>query len=154
MDGDAVIEKALSQLTVLTFTISMMAIVGGIANYIYTREHLTSLSLDETEVSSSSTEYETVKELHVIKEEGKTDWKKLRIILELKHSTGEASAYAAVYFDGELKLEFNSRSLVYEVFSGDIDLTNVGSGAHLMELKMKVESGIAYNRTFEVYGVM
>jgi len=153
MVDDSIMDRLIPQITSLMFTMVTVAIVGNLANYMYLREHLTSLSLDETEVSSSSYEYETVKQFHVIKKEGGTEWKKLHVVLELKHSTGETSAYAAICLDGEQKLEFNTRSGVYEVLSGDIDITNVGSGSHLLELKLKTESGVAYNRTFEVYGV-
>ena len=154
MVDDSIMDRLIPQITSLMFTMVTVAIVGNLANYMYLREHLTSLSLDETEVSSSSYEYETVKQFHVIKKEGGTEWKKLHVVLELKHSTGEASAYAAIYLDGEQKLEFNTRSGVYEVLSGDIDVANVGFGSHLLELKLKAESGVAYNRTFEVYGVV
>ena len=154
MAEDTITERLIPQITAFMFTTVTLAIIGNLSSYIYSREHLTSLSLDETEVSSSSSEYETVKQFHVIKKEGGTEWKKLHIVLELKHSTGETSAYAAICLDGEQKLEFNTRSKVYEVLSDDIDLTNIGLGSHLLELKLKTEDGVAYNRTFEVYGVI
>ena len=139
------IEK-LSGITVyLALTSVIMTLINLISSYIVT------IAVDETEVESSSADYQTVKKFYFSKLDYPS-WTKLKVSIELKHSTGESPAYASVWVDGERKLELNTSSTTYENLEGEIDVSGLAKGSHLFELKLKTSSGVAYNRLLEVYG--
>jgi len=139
------IERLSSLLMYLTLSSLMIVVIDLAISYLVT------LAVDETEAESSASTYQTVKQFYFSKL-SYPSWRKLKISLELKHSTGDSPAYASIWIDGEQKLELNTSSTTYENLEGEIDVSDLPKGSHLLELKLKTHSGIAYNRLLEVYG--
>lgn len=113
--------------------------------------YLVTIAVDETEVESSSSEYQTVKQFYFSKLDHPS-WRRLKVSLELKHSTVVSPAYASIWIDGESKLELSTSSTTYENLEGEVDISGLPKGSHLLELKLKTRSGSACNRLLEVYG--
>ena len=139
------VEK-LSHLIVYLILFSLTVTLINLVSY-----YLVTIAVDETEVESSSSEYQTVKQFHFSKLDHPS-WRKLKVSLELKHSTGDYPAYASIWIDGELKLELSTSSTTYENLEGEVDISGLPKGSHLLELKLKTHSGSVYNRLLEVYG--
>ena len=138
--------ERLSHLIVYLILFSLTATLINIVSY-----YLVTIAVDETEVESSSSEYQTVKQFRFSKLDYPS-WRRLKVSLELKHSSGHSPAYASIWIDGKRKLELSTSSTTYENLEGEIDVSGLSKGSHLLELKLKTSSGIAYNRLFEVYG--
>lgn len=108
---------------------------------------------EETEVSETSTTYITHKSFKVVKTiRPYSNPIELTLLGELKTNNPLYKAWLAFYVDDILRLEFSTTSSEYEVFHGSIDVSDwVDKSVHPVDIKLKSEGGIAYNRLIEAY---
>jgi hypothetical protein len=121
-------------------------------NVISIDPRLTLLASDETELSTTSTSYTSLKQFNMVKNSALgLNWRSLRIIAECYISTSGATATLGVYIGGTLMLEIGWTETSYTLKTGTIDISGLADGKYLVDFRMKVTSGTGYFRLLEVW---
>jgi len=117
----------------------------------------TLLVADETELSTTSTSYTSLKQFNLIKDSGLgLEWSKLKIIVECYIDTSGQTLTLGVFIAGEAtpRAEITFTETSYTVKTAEVDISDLGDGKHLIDMQVKVTGGTGYFRQWEVYGVL
>lgn len=111
----------------------------------------TLITSDNSEVSTSATEWELVKRLTFTKD-GVT-YDELRIDSNLKASHSNFAVYSSIRVDDVEKFTHLTASTSYQSYSDTLDFSGYSDGQHTMELYLKTSKSnkLAYNSAFELY---
>jgi len=108
------------------------------------------IGADETEVTTTSKSYTTMKQLKLYKDSTDFNWKTLYVLARIKNS-GSYTTYVAVYIDGSLYAEDSKSGTSYAVKKLVIDISGLSDGVHNVEIKIKVSGGTGYIEFTEVW---
>ena len=111
----------------------------------------TLITSDNSEVSTSATEWELVKRLTFTKD-GVT-YDELRIDSNLKADHQNFTVYSSIRVDDVEKFTHSTASTSYESYSDTLDFSGYSGGQHTIELYLKTSkwNKPAYNSAFELY---
>jgi len=109
---------------------------------------------DETETSTTSTTYATLKQFNFsyLSSVGITP-STMIIVAECYIDTGGETATLGIYVDGNLQTTIDFTENSYTVKTASVDLSSLGlsDGKHLVEIKMQVTGGTGYLRMLEAW---
>ena len=108
---------------------------------------------DEIEVEGDESTWVAKKTLRIIKHLGFFNWIRMFFFLELKVDNPDVPSFAGIFVDEaeEPIVEIPVSVTEFELFERDIDMWNWKVGTHLIEIKLKSEGTVIYNRLFEVW---
>lgn len=110
------------------------------------------IASDESEVSETSAEYVTKKELNLVKYSPlELDWKKLIYVAEIRSETAGDTTTLGVFVGGVEKSTKSTTSGSYVLVGDEIDVSDLPDGLTSVEFKLKVSAGTGYLRTVEVW---
>jgi hypothetical protein len=110
------------------------------------------IAFDDTELSTTSTSYTSLKNFRFIKDSTKRmGWKKLYVYAEAYQATSGQTTYLGIYIDGTLKAEITWTETSYTLKSTTIDISTAGDGIRSFDAQVKVTGGTGYLRLLEVY---
>ena len=111
------------------------------------------LTADDTELSTTSTSYTTIKSFRFVKNSNLGfGWKKLIIFAEARQGTSGHTVYLGVYINNTLRTELSWTETVYTLKTATIDISTVADGIITFEARCYVTGGTGYLRLLEVYG--
>jgi len=107
---------------------------------------------DESEVSTTSTSPTSVKEFNLVKLASiGHDWKKMKVIAELKTSNSAQTTKLDVVIGGSTKATLTTTSTGYVLKTAEIDISGLGNGKHFVQFKLYTTGATAYLRLLEVW---
>lgn len=111
---------------------------------------ITPILHDDTVVSTTNTDYTTVKSAYFPKLANLFDYSSLAVSFEIASSSDGTTIYLGVFIDGEAtpRIEFSTDTTTGQHKTGTIDISDLSDGLHLVEVKLKTtnSSVYAYNR--------
>jgi len=109
------------------------------------------VAFDESEVSTTSTSAETVKEFNLVVLSAIDHvWDKMYVIAEGYIDTSGETLKMDAVIDGEVKTTISWTETSYTLKSVEIDISDLSDGKHLVEFKIYVTGGTGYQRLLEV----
>jgi len=108
---------------------------------------------DESELSTTSTSYKTLKEFNLVKiATAGISPSTMLVVVEAYNDTSGQTTYVGIYVDGSLQQEILFTENSYTLKYTTIDVSGLSDNSrHLVEIKVKVSGGTGYLRHLEVY---
>lgn len=110
---------------------------------------------DESEVSTTSTAYTSIKQFNLVKNSTLgLNWNTLKVIVEAYIDTAGQTATIGIYVGGNLMQEITFTETSYTIKTAEIDISGLTDGRYLVDFQMKVTSGTGYFRHLEAWVAM
>jgi len=108
---------------------------------------------DESELSTTSTSYTSLKEFNLIKLSGAgINYSKMTVIVEAYNNTSGQTTTVGVFIDGSLVTEIPFTETSYTLKYAIINISGLSDNArHYVQIQVKVTGGTGYLRHLEVY---
>jgi len=111
------------------------------------------LAFDDTELSTTSTSYTSLKNFRFVKNSDYgLGWKKLYVHAEARQATSGQTTYVGIYVDDVLKAEITYTETSYTLKSTVVDISDLADGIRSFDARVKVTGGTGYLKLLEVYG--